>query len=173
MVDVSAVNKQIIKQQEESPSPQQRALRRQDVAADRQRAVQDRATAKAVTRKQRIATARGEVEPDERTPEEKFNEALEWAKQRRPQQRQSRGGEGGISQALEGPNEFAPPRAHEAVPTRPGRETDGLPHETFGQAIVDVTKASTRAMEQLSGELGEALARIETIERDIEMRGQT
>lgn len=151
--------------------------------AERQRRVQENAVERQIERQNRIQQGRDGLSADERTPEEKFNEALEIARRRsslqgearqrfdRQQQRQQQASGFDPWQAFEGTNQFVQPRAHEAIQTRPGRETDGLPHETFGKTVVDATKASTRAMERLSGELGEALARIEQIERDIEMRG--
>jgi len=163
-----------------------RAVNRQARAAtvaERQRRVQENAVERQTERRNRIQQGRNGLPADERTPEEKFNEALEVARQRsslhgearqrfdRQHQRQQQASEFDSGKVFEGSNQFVPPRAHEAIPTRPGRETDGLPHETFGKSVVDATKASTRAMERLSGELGEALARIEKIERDIEMRG--
>lgn len=124
----------------------------EDKLEDRRDRVQDRAIERNQERKDRLQQRRGHMAIGAaRTQDGLANMAM--------------------NEALEGPNEFVAPRAHEAVQTRPGRETDGLPHETFGKAVVDATKASTRAMERLSGELGEALARIEQIERDIEMRG--
>lgn len=152
---------------------------------ERQRRVQENAVERQIGRREKIQQGRDGLSDDERTPEEKFNEALEVARQRSPlsgearqrfdrqQQRQQQASEFDSGRAFEGVNQFVQPRAHEAIPTRPGRETDGLPHETFGKVVVDATKASTRAMEGLSSEIGEALARIEQIERDIEMRSHS
>jgi hypothetical protein len=116
-------------------------------------------------RKSRIATSKGQAEMDERTPEEKFQEALEWAKQRRPQ---PVSGDAEARQTLADPSQFSPPGVRQMTQTPPGPASDEL--ETFGKAVVNATSVTSRTLARLSAELGEAVQRVESIERDIEMR---
>lgn len=133
--------------------------KRQATVDERQAAVTERARQRATERKIRM----------EQDPQEKYRMAVEEWQRRQSQEGAASGPNMAHMPVVDASPMSGPRRAHEGVPTRPGRDQDGMPHQTLGDAMVGYAGQVARTLQSQAEELTRLRRRLEQLEASAEL----